>query len=118
MELGELLEILEPHYNKQSLDKHIEHWLYVHSILYNDLNKINKYLILKYEDLHKDTFEDKINIFLEETLSIDSKILHDIDTMKISNKQYFENIIPEDIKNKYENEINKYGYTFNEPFIL
>jgi len=105
-------------WNKQSLDKHIEHWLYVHSILYNDLNKINKYLILKYEDLHKDTFEDKINIFLEETLSIDSKILHEIDTMKISNKQYFENIIPEDIKNKYENEINKYGYTFNEPFIL
>ena len=104
-------------WNNQSLDKHIEHWLHVHEILYNDLKKIKNYLIFKYEELNIDTFENKINNFLEEklSLSIDSKI---INSMKVSNKKYFENIIPEHIKNKYENKISNFGYTFEPPFVL
>ena len=38
--------------------------------------------------------------------------------MKTSNNEYFENIVPDHIKNKYENKINKFGYTFNNPFVL
>lgn len=105
-------------WNNQSLDKHIEHWLYVHEILYNDLKKIKKYLILKYEELNIDTFENKINNFLEEKLLIDIKILQNFNSMKKSNNKYFENIVPDHIKNKYENKINKFGYTFNNPFVL
>jgi hypothetical protein len=105
-------------WNNQTLDKHIEHWLYVHNILYNDLKQIKKYLILKYEELNIDTFENIINNFLEEKLLIDSNILENFNSMKSSNKKYFENIVPDHIKNKYEKEINKFGYTFNNPFVL
>jgi hypothetical protein len=105
-------------WNSQLLDKHMVHWLYVHEILYNDLKKIKKYLILKYEELNLDTFENKINKFLEERLFIDSKILQNINSIKTSNNKYFENIVPDHIKNKYENKINKFGYTFNNPFVL
>ena len=105
-------------WNNQSLDKHIDHWLYVHEILYNDLKKIKKYLILKYEELNIDTFENNINNFLEEKLFIDFKILHNFNSMKKSNNKYFENIVSDHIKNKYENKINKFGYTFNNPFVL
>ena len=82
-------------WNNQSLDKHMHHWLYVHEILYNDLKKIKKYLILKYEELNLDTFENKINKFLEEKLLIDSKILQNFNSMKTSNNKYFENIVPD-----------------------
>ena len=105
-------------WNNQSLDKHIDHWLYVHEILYNDLKKIKKYLILKYEELNIDTFENKINNLLEEKLFIDFKILQNFNSMKKSNDKYFENIVSDHIKNKYENKINKFGYTFNNPFVL
>lgn len=105
-------------WNKQSLDKHIKHWLYVHKILYNDLKKIKNYLILKYEDLNIDTFEKEINIFLGEKLFIDTEILQNINSMKRSNEKYFENKIPNHIKNKYEKKINHYGYSFNFPFVL
>ena len=105
-------------WNNQTLDKHIEHWLYVHNILYNDLKQIKKYLILKYEELNIDTFENIINNFLEEKLLIDYTILENFNSMKSSNKKYFENIVPDHIKNKYEKEINKYGNTFNNKIDL
>ena len=105
-------------WNNQSIDKHMDHWLHTHKILYNDLKKIKNYLILKYEELNIDTFENKINNFLDEKLCIDSKILQNIPSIKLSNKKYFENIVSDNIKNKYENEINKFGYTFEKPFVL
>ena len=105
-------------WNEQSLYKHIDHWLHTHKILYNDLKKIKNYLILKYEHLNIDTFENKINNFLDEKLLIDPKILQNINSMKLSNKKYFENIVSDNIKNKYENKINKFGYTFENPFVL
>lgn len=105
-------------WNNQSIDKHIDHWLHVHQILFNDLKKIKKYLILKYEELNIDSFENKISMFLKEKISLDSNILQNINSMKVSNKEYFKNFIPDNIKNKYEKKINKYGYTFNYPFVL
>ena len=106
-------------YMTQSLEKHIEHWLHVHEILYNDLKKIKNYLILKNEKLNIDTFENKINNFLEVKLCIDNKILKKkINSMKIYNEKNFKYKVPDYIKNKYEKKINKYGYTFNSPYVL
>ena len=105
-------------FNKQSIDKHIEHWLYVHEILYNDLKKINNYLVLKYEDLNSNNFERNINNFLEEELNIDSTRIKEINLLQKSNTKYLKNDIPDEIKEKYEEKINNYGYSFNSPFIL
>tara|TARA_Y100001935_G_scaffold254603_1_gene264189 strand:- start:834 stop:1568 length:735 start_codon:yes stop_codon:yes gene_type:complete len=106
-------------YMTQTLDKHIEHWLHVHEILYNDLKKIKNYLILKNEKLNIDTFEHKINNFLDEKLCIDCKILKkNINSMKIYNEKNFQYKVSDYIKNKYENKINKYGYTFKSPYVL
>lgn len=105
-------------WNKQSINIHIEHWLHTHEILYNDLKKIKNYLILRYENLNIDTFENKISNFLGENLIIDSEAMQNFNSMQLSNKKYFDNIVPDNIKNKYENRINEFGYTFEKPFVL
>ena len=38
--------------------------------------------------------------------------------MKIYNEKNFQYKVPDYIKNKYENKINKFGYTFEKPFVL
>ena len=105
-------------WNNQSISKHLDHWLLAHKILNNDLKKIKNSLILKYEDLNKNTFENKINNFLDEKLLLEPKILENFHSMKLSNEKYLKNVVSDNIKNKYEKKINKFGYTFKKPFVL
>ena len=51
---------------------------------------------------------------LKEKLFIDPDISVIIGLMKASNKKYFKNIVHEYIKDKYENKINKYCYSFKK----
>ena len=89
------------------------------SKILNFIKKIKNYLILKNEKLNIDTFEHKINNFLDEKLCIDCKILKkNINSMKIYNEKNFQYKVSDYIKNKYENKINKYGYTFKSPYVL
>jgi GR25 family glycosyltransferase involved in LPS biosynthesis len=114
-----IVSIATMKWNKQSLYKYIEHWLYVHKIFYNDKEKIKNCLIIKYEELNINKFKKDINNFLKLDMRINNNEFDVLNDMQLSNKKYFENNkIPLDIINKYEKKINKYGYSFYYPYII
>ena len=101
-------------WNPQSIEEHIMHWLRAYEILFNDLKKIKKYKIIKYETLNAKKFEKEMSIFLNTKLSFDASI---IENLLSSNYKYLEkNPIPDKLKNMFEHKINKYGYSFNPPY--
>lgn len=114
-----IVSIASMKWNKQSLDKYIEHWLNVHEIFYKDKEKIKNCLVIKYEELNINKFKKDINNFLKSDIKINNNELDVLNDMQLSNKNYFENNnIPFDIINKYEKKINKYGYTFYYPYVI
>lgn len=96
-------------WNNQSLEKHLDHWIKAHEILYNDAKFIKNLLIIKYEDFCKDPYEiiNKLEVMLDEQLDIN--IPENFVSSK--NKKYLDKPIPQKIIDKYEQKINSFGYS-------
>lgn len=96
-------------WKKQSLERHLDHWLKAHEIFYNDMKKLKKVLVIKYEDLCENPRKviNEIQILIDEKLDISDDELIKLNN---TNGKYFEYISPSIIK-KYEDKINKYGYS-------
>ncbi len=96
-------------WKKQSLERHLDHWLKAHEIFYNDMKKLKKVLVIKYEDLCENPRKviNEIQILIDKKLDISDDELSKLNN---SNGKYFEYISPSIIR-KYEDKINKYGYS-------
>lgn len=101
-------------WNPQLVEEHIVHWLRAHEILFNDLEQIKKYKIVKYETLDAKKFEKEMSTFLNTRLSFDASVIENFLT---SNFKYLkDNPIALKLRNRFENQINKYGYSFSPPY--
>ena len=96
-------------WNKQSLEKHLIHWIQAHSLLYKDMPKLKKVLVIHYENFCKNPKKNMLRLesLLGEKLLISKK---EYKQLKNSNKKYATKVPPFLVK-KYEKIINKYGYS-------
>jgi hypothetical protein len=103
-------------WNRQSIELHIKHWLKAYTIFYNDKSFLKKCKIVKYESLNNPNIIEEFALFLDEEAS---KLNITMDKFVNSDHKYFNKYKPNKcIIDKYELEINKYGYSFLPPYYI
>lgn len=102
--------------NRQPIELHIKHWITAHAIFYSDKRFLRHCKVIHYHELACPSMITDIATFLHEDASA---LCISTDTFENTDLKYLE----QDTKNidelqKYESEINAYGYSFFPPYYI